>query len=527
MAAKWYAAVDSLLKHRASEKPRIIATTDGEYDDQCSMIRFLLYTNEWDVEGIVYSSSKFHWVGHSWAGTNWIEEDIDLYEQVYDNLVQHDPEYPSPDYLRSKVFIGNIDNVGEMNEETPGSNRIVDVLLDSDPGPVWLQAWGGTNTIARALKTIQEKYPDQMNEVSHKAIIYIILDQDNTYYNYIKPNWPDIPVLYSSSQFRAIAYDWSSLIPQPYHAYFEEGWMRENITQNHGPLCSNYPSKHFGSEGDTPAFLYNIPVGLRQMEHPTFGGWGGRFYLKDQSSQWWGARDAGNLYKPIYRWSKGFQNDFAARADWCMNDYENANHRPEISVMGELNREVAVGSQIILNASSTTDPDGDGLTFKWWQYGDMDNVNTDVIINNSTSEDSASFIVPNEVGKEIHMILTVTDDGSPNLEAYTRLIFKIVNGTSIENQSSLIHPEKFRLGYNYPNPFNPSTNIEFDIPVKSKVKLTVYNVSGQKVAVLLDDVKPAGTHSVLFHGDHFASGIYFYRLQVGDFSETKKLILQK
>lgn len=366
-----------------------------------------------------------------------------------------------------------------------------------------------------------------MSGVSQKAIIYIILDQDDTYNNYIKPNWPDIPVLYSRSQFAAIAYSWSDIIPQPYHTYFEEDWMRENITENHGPLCSNYPSKNFGSEGDTPAFLYNIPVGLRQMEHPTFGGWGGRFYLKDQSSQWWGAQDDNNLYKPIYRWSKGFQNDFAARADWCMNDYNNANHRPEISVLGELNREVVVGSQVILNANGTTDPDGNGMTFKWWQYKDADNANSNLTISHSTSRDSASFIVPDEFGKEIHIILTVTDNGSPDLEAYTRLIFKIVGGTSIENQSSLMPPEKFGLDNNYPNPFNPITNIEFNIPVKSKVKLTVYNVSGQKVAVLLDDVKPAGTHSVIFHGDHFASGIYFYRLEAKDQVVVKKMVLLK
>ena len=57
----------------AEEKPRIIVTSDGEIDDQCSMIRFMLYTNECDVEGIVTSSSQYHWQGHRWAGDNWID----------------------------------------------------------------------------------------------------------------------------------------------------------------------------------------------------------------------------------------------------------------------------------------------------------------------------------------------------------------------------------------------------------------------------------------------------------------------
>ena len=268
----------SITVYTGREKPRVIATTDGEIDDQNSMIRFLLYTDEWDVEGIIYSSSKFHWVDHNWSDTNWIQEDINLYSQVYDNLIKNDSAYPTPDYLLSEVSVGNIDSVGEMSKETLGSNHIVDVLLDSTkPGPVWLTVWGGTNTIARALKTIQEKYPDKMDEVSKKAIIYIILDQDNTYYDYIKLNWPDIPVLYSRGQFGAIAYSWSSIIPEPYHAYFEDAWMKENITENHGPLCSHRPNKNFNSEGDSPSFIHLIPVGLRQMEDPTYGGWGGGF----------------------------------------------------------------------------------------------------------------------------------------------------------------------------------------------------------------------------------------------------------
>jgi hypothetical protein len=141
------------------DKPRIIATTDGEIDDRCSMVRFLMYANEWDIEGIVISSSKFHWKGHNWAGVKWIDEDINLYAKSYENLRKHDPDFPSPEELKKLVYIGNIDNVGEMGKDTPGSDRIVQVLLDDEPGPVYLQAWGGTNTIARAVaETTQRKW---------------------------------------------------------------------------------------------------------------------------------------------------------------------------------------------------------------------------------------------------------------------------------------------------------------------------------------------------------------------------------
>ena len=87
-------------------RPRIIATTDGEIDDRCSMVRFLLYANEWDIEGIIISSSKFHWDGHKWAGVKWIEGQIDEYAKCYDKLKQHANGFPTPDQLKSKVWIG-------------------------------------------------------------------------------------------------------------------------------------------------------------------------------------------------------------------------------------------------------------------------------------------------------------------------------------------------------------------------------------------------------------------------------------
>ena len=91
-----------------SDKPRVIVTTDGEIDDECSMVRFLLYANEWDVEGIVTSSSQYHWQGHKWAGDDWLEPYLDAYAKVYPNLKKHDPEFPPPDYLRSRAGFGNV-----------------------------------------------------------------------------------------------------------------------------------------------------------------------------------------------------------------------------------------------------------------------------------------------------------------------------------------------------------------------------------------------------------------------------------
>ncbi len=80
--------------HRADARPRVIVTSDGEIDDECSLVRFLLYANEWDIEGIITSSSQYHSHGHKWAGDDWAQPYLDAYAKVYPNLVKHDSRYP-------------------------------------------------------------------------------------------------------------------------------------------------------------------------------------------------------------------------------------------------------------------------------------------------------------------------------------------------------------------------------------------------------------------------------------------------
>lgn len=412
------------------KKPRVIATTDGEIDDRCSMVRFLMYANAWDIEGIIYSSSKFHWKGHRWVGEKWIEEDIDLYAQVYESLKKHDPDFPTHQELRKKVYVGNIDNVGEMAKDTPGSDRIVKVLLDSKHGPVYLQAWGGTNTISRALWKIQHEHPDQVKKVSEKAIVYIILDQDKTFREYIQPNWPELMVLGSFRQFGTIAYRWDQIIPPAQQTYYDAKWMKQNILEGHGPLCASYEAHNdgrFRSEGDSPAFMHQILVGLRSLEHPTYGGWGGRFVKeKDAKNLWRGAEDDGSWSKPIWRWSEAFQNDWAARADWCVKSYKQANHPPVVKLAHESDLKAKANETIKLSTEGTTDPDGDQLTYKWWQYTDVDTYKGMVDVQDA-DKPQASFVVPKDgnKGDTIHIICEVTDNGTPPLTRYRRVVVDI------------------------------------------------------------------------------------------------------
>ena len=458
-----------------NNKPRVIITSDGEIDDECSMVRFLLYAVEFDIEGIVTSSSQYHAHGHNWAGDDWINPYLDAYAQVYSNLVKHDPAYPTPDYLRERTALGNVKAEGEMDEVTAGSQLIVKLLLDeTDVRPIWFQAWGGPNTIARALKTIEEEHPEKMAEAAKKMRFFFIWEQDSTYQAYIRPHWGKYDILtIISDQFWAIAYQWNKILPEDKQAYFKGAWMKSNILEDHGALCSLYkahvPGSHglsgdtdfedgdFRSEGDSPAFLHTIPTGLRNMESPNFGGWGGRYQLVRENTwldpvpfagyqypegRWytgsaWGRTYMREVYpenqeqmleyfKPLARWTDAFQNDFAARADWCVKSFAEANHPPvvELGHAGDLRAQP--GATVKLSARGTSDPDGDKFSCHWWQYEEADTYSGTIEISNAEQQ-NASFTVPEDAssGETIHIICEVTDDGTPPLTRYQRVIVEI------------------------------------------------------------------------------------------------------
>ena len=485
----------ALAAASTDSRPRVIVTSDGEIDDQASMIRFLLYANECDVEAIVLSSSQYHSESHGhWAGNHWVDPDLDAYAQVYPNLVKHDPAYPTPEYLRERTAIGNVKVEGDMAEATPGSDLIVRILLDkTDDRPVWLQAWGGMNTIARALKSIEEKHPERMAEVAAKCRFYFIWEQDATYQEYIRPVWGKYNILtIVSDQFEAVAYRWKQIQPKEMQGYFDAAWMKENILENHGPLCSIYAAHKknrernnftyykddFQSEGDSPAFFHSIVTGLRNMESPDWGGWGGRF-VRVRENTWldpvpvegytypdgrwytgnaWGRQgtregktSAANpnyreYFKPMWRWTPALQNDFAARADWCVNSFEAANHPPVVKLSHPANLKAKVGQTLDLSTVGTSDPDGDKLSYHWWQYEEADTYDGTIEIQGSKKRD-ASFTIPDDASPEqtIHVICEVTDDGSPPLTRYQRVVVEVDHSGAASGVSSNTAAEGFSI----------------------------------------------------------------------------------
>lgn len=474
---------------------RTIVTTDGEIDDVDTFIRYLMYTNEFETEGLIYSSSMWHWKGDGkgtkftsememtrniygedltdlrWPGTTWMEELLAEYKKVHPNLLLHDKNYPSAEELLALVKTGNIDFEGEMDTRTEGSEWIAQKLLDDDPREIFLQAWGGTNTIARALKSIEEDHSKTDNweaikeKVSKKAIIYTIMDQDATYKKYIGPNWPEVRVFYNANQFWCFAYPWKRVVPKSQQPYLEGSFMGANIINNHGPLFEKYYSygdgqkqagdpNHFEgdiskiintgrgdfskydfiSEGDSPAFLHLVDVGLDNYQDPSRGGWSGRFVQSPENPYRYEDGEAAadlnpetgemDTSYPQTRWIKAMQLDFAARADWCVQSFAGANHAPEIKV--------AEGSTITSGPEGKTtltvsgdDPDGHPVYFKVWAYEEAGDGAAAVEYDGKEGVATVQLPENAKAGDEFHIIVEGTDTGFPALTRYRRVVIKV------------------------------------------------------------------------------------------------------
>lgn len=470
-------------------KPRVVVTTDPELDDSNSLIRYLLYTTDFETQGLIYASSGFHWKGDG-QGTTWFvpgreytrfgldlcpceswrwpEEDrfihdvVGAYEEVHANLLVHHPDYPDPAALRSVIRTGNVEFDGDISRDSPGSDLIRDLILDGDDRPLHLLAWGGQSTIARALKSIQERHEGEpgwshlRDRISRKVIIMAFGDQDDTYARYIGPTWPKIELREMSPQ--TYGYGARGAVLPEDRLYLSAAWTAENIS-NRGPLGALYrvwgdgrqmvdgdSFDHFGysgqtaeqlrergyvvwtsieepgsfiSEGDTPTFLNLVDNGLRGHEAATFGGWGGRHGVDD-------GPDGPDPNHASARFFGAAQRDFAARLQWSVTpERADANHPPAVRLLGPATVHASPGAEVRLEAE-VHDPDGDSLSVRWWQYEEAGSFPGRIEVDHPGSLATA-VRVPEDApeGSTIHMILEVTDDGSPALTRYQRIVITV------------------------------------------------------------------------------------------------------
>ena len=448
----------------ANERQRVIVLTDieNEPDDAMSMVRFLTYCNQWDVEGIVATTS----VHQKRKLATWrIREIVEAYGKVQPNLAKHEGGYPTFEYLKSIIKEARPDYgmhaVGKGND-SEGSELIIQAVDKDDSRPVWVLVWGGPNCLAQALWKVKNTRSEKdLAKFIGKLRVYTISDQDDSG-PWIRKTFKDLFYIVSPGYHSFGAYHygtWSGISGDKLHGRFtgadfrlvDNPWLDENI-RSKGPLGAQYPLVKYLMEGDTPSFLYLINNGLGNPEHPDWGSWGGRYeyyqprterwFLEDETRPiWTDAQD--EVYgldkswhtsnkATIWRWRQAYQNDFAARIDWTIKDYKDANHPPVVKLTCNERMAAHPGDTIRLSAAACTDPDGNPLSYEWFYYPEPGTMNFSSsrsgnplkIIDYKKPE--AYFIVPKaERYGTMHIMLAVTDNGTPALTRYARVIVDV------------------------------------------------------------------------------------------------------
>jgi hypothetical protein len=445
----------------AHAKERVIVLTDieNEPDDTQSMVRFLTYCNQWDVEALIATTS----VHQRDKTAAWrIKEIIEAYAKVRENLLQHEPGYPTADSLLSVLREGRpafgMNAVGP-GMDSPGSEMIIRVVDHDDQRPVWVLVWGGPNCLAQALWKVQmTRSHHDLEKFVNKLRIHTISDQDDSG-PWLRKTFKNLFYITSPGIHAGGAYHhatWSGISGDDFHGRFagadfsivDNPWLDRNV-RGKGPLGAQYPISKFLMEGDTPSFLYLINNGLGDSEHPDWGSWGGRYEFYTPRLRKWHAEQETRPFwtdvedevfgidgkwhtsnkATIWRWRSAYQNDFAARMDWTIKPFADANH-PPVAKLGHPNRlNAKSGDRVELSAAGSTDPDGNALKYEWIYYGEP---GTFVLATARTgaplkiedaNKPNAWFIAPKvTTHATMHIILAVTDQGTPALTRYRRVI---------------------------------------------------------------------------------------------------------
>jgi hypothetical protein len=299
----------------------------SDADDIQSMIRFLLYANELEVEGLIASAATLANVADKRA----ILDMLDLYERIEQNLRRHDPAYPAAGKLRSVTWTGRSDSyarpAGEIigpGKDSEASEAIISLLEDaSDQRPVWFLFWGGSRELAQALWTVREtRNKGEVEQFVAKIRVYLIAFQDGTG-QWLMDEFPDLFVIYSEANWRGMFYD----APGSDSSLSDLEWLNRNFRRGNGLLAALYPEAGWFPdrlgvlEGDSPSFLHLVSGvrGINNPEDPGQPGWGGQFIRAHPDRNHWIDHPDGQ--KTVWRWRADVQEDFARRAGWMRDPY--------------------------------------------------------------------------------------------------------------------------------------------------------------------------------------------------------------
>ena len=458
--------------------PRVIVISDigNEPDDQMSFVRLLLYSNELDLEALIASTST--WQKNA-VHPETMHSLIHAYGQVQPNLLLHASGWPTAEELNRNVFAGQsaygMAATG-ADKLSDGAKAIIRTGDRPDKRPVWICIWGGANTLAQALLEVREtRKPDEVKTFVEKLRVYSISDQDDVG-PWIRREFPGLFYIVDPSTPTGGEYYYATWTGISGDVFYRNGagadfttvtneWLDANI-RSKGPLGKLYPRFAYIMEGDTPSYLNLIDNGLNGYRRPDWGGWGGRYIYRTPYGEthaiWTQGGDVGSrltsqdtvagvdgrLYTSdqatIWRWREAYQNDFAARMQWTVADFAHANHNPVVEVNGVggtvpivINAEV--GKPVTLDASRSHDPDaGQTLHYTWFDYAEAGGTDTNVAAVTITGAGGAVAVAtptspcraqwttrPCSGSGKAHIIVGVTDDGSPQLTSYRRIILNV------------------------------------------------------------------------------------------------------
>jgi hypothetical protein len=432
------------LPARSQDKLRVIVETDlgGDADDQASLVRFLLYSNEWDVEGIIAdrAAAAFHkdpvrdHLGLP-AKDGWelAQAYLKAYGDVHANLVQHKPGYPSRAELARRTVPGH--------NGTDAGVRLITAAADKDdPRPLWYGNWGSNSGAASNLKRALDKVKAERSPQDYAAFAarfrIVTLDGSGPTYQ----GHDDKIALHVETGYPVMdGGRWYHRL-RPLTEKAGGFDVERDIKIGHGALGALYTTP---KEGDSWTFIYLIPNGLSDPRQPGWGGWAGRYGPrggdpanrngpKGKQFFWANQRDTlsgtTNRDNTVLRWTAHLQNDFKARLDWCVAArFADANHEPTAHCQGDASRrvlEVAAppGKAYRLSALGSSDPDGDRLRYRWYVYPEAGTCKSAAPIRGADAAEATLDIPADAAGTTIHVILEVTDAGTPPLTRYRRIV---------------------------------------------------------------------------------------------------------